>query len=122
MVSFAGHCKSAFFRLYSDYCRFYRPSFLVLNESDECPAEAFSSRVSTECSNKLGYLYPSDFEFESTAVTEFDLVCDQGYLVALIGSIYMSGLLFGSVFLGRLADMIGRKPALFLAMVREVCV
>ncbi len=43
------------------------------------------------------------FEFESTLVTELGLVCEERYKVALVGTFYMLGLLFGS--------LIGSYPA-----------
>ena len=39
------------------------------------------------------------------------------FQVALVGSIYMVGLFFGSFFLGQLADWIGRRPTLALSIV-----
>ena len=82
---------------------------------------------------KVPIWYPK-FEFESSLVTEIDLVCGEEYKVvrmlpricqmnfvlnlnqpnfprkvALISSIYMSGMIAGSFIGGRTMDWIGRK-------------
>lgn len=57
---------------------------------------------------------------DSTVVTEWDLVCDVQYQVALVGSIYMCGLLFGSFIFGRASDKLGRRPALAAAVLTSV--
>ena len=45
---------------------------------------------------------------QETFVTELDLVCDEAYKVAWVGSAYMLGLMIGSYVCGTLADRFGR--------------
>ncbi|XP_034756870.1 organic cation transporter protein isoform X2 [Etheostoma cragini] len=47
--------------------------------------------------------------FQSTTVTEWDLVCDRANLNIMGSSIYMLGLLVGAVLFGSLADKYGRR-------------
>ena len=49
-------------------------------------------------------------------VTDFNLVCDEQFKVALVGTIYMCGLFFGSVLFGTMGDKIGRKLTLMFAI------
>ncbi|KAM9824749.1 solute carrier family 22 member 13 [Neosynchiropus ocellatus] len=62
-----------------------------------------------------GWVYSKE-SFESTTVTEWDLVCDRASLNSLGSSIYMSGLLVGSVVLGAMADRYGRRFVLLLSL------
>ena len=57
------------------------------------------------------------YEYESTIVTEFNLVCDEQYKIALSGTFYMIGLLIGSFIGGPPADKFGRKPILFFFLI-----
>ena len=54
------------------------------------------------------------FQYESTIVTDFKLVCDEQYKVALCGTFYMIGLWFGALLGSKPADYFGRKPLLFI--------
>ncbi|CAL8297776.1 unnamed protein product [Lota lota] len=65
------------------------------------------------CEN--GWVY-SNATFHSTTVTEWDLVCERGWLNSLGSSIYMSGLLVGSVLFGSMADRYGRRFAMLLSL------
>ena len=57
------------------------------------------------------------YEYTSTIVTEFNLVCDEQYKIALSGTFYMIGLLVGSFVGGPPADKFGRKPVLFFFLI-----
>ncbi|KAG8564120.1 hypothetical protein GDO81_016330 [Engystomops pustulosus] len=56
-----------------------------------------------------GYRY-DDSEFSSTIITQWDLVCTQRRMRQLAQSIYMSGVLVGSILFGGLSDKFGRRP------------
>nr|XP_019946246.1 PREDICTED: solute carrier family 22 member 13-like [Paralichthys olivaceus] len=62
-----------------------------------------------------GWVYSQD-TFQSTTVTEWDLVCDKAGLNSLGSSIYMFGLLVGSVLFGAMADRYGRRFVLLLSI------
>ncbi|XP_067034389.1 organic cation transporter protein-like [Acropora muricata] len=62
------------------------------------------------CSNCTNY----DFSGRLTsAVTEWDLICDRKHLKAVMHSVYMAGLLFGSVVFSIVSDFFGRKTGVF---------
>uniref|UniRef100_A0A3Q3LF38 Solute carrier family 22 member 13-like n=1 Tax=Mastacembelus armatus TaxID=205130 RepID=A0A3Q3LF38_9TELE len=62
-----------------------------------------------------GWVYSTE-TFHTTTVTEWDLVCDRAGLNSLGSSIYMFGLLVGSVLFGAMADRFGRRFVLLLSI------
>uniref|UniRef100_H3C2Y4 Major facilitator superfamily (MFS) profile domain-containing protein n=1 Tax=Tetraodon nigroviridis TaxID=99883 RepID=H3C2Y4_TETNG len=62
-----------------------------------------------------GWIYSKEI-YQSTIVSEFDLVCDDEWKQPLSPTVYFLGVLMGSFFAGQLADRYGRKPVFFTTM------
>lgn len=58
--------------------------------------------------------------FESSAVIEWDMVCTNSWLRATSDSLFMVGVMLGSIIFGDLSDRLGRKPIFFASLVIQV--
>ncbi|XP_063218411.1 organic cation transporter protein-like [Bacillus rossius redtenbacheri] len=61
-------------------------------------------------------------KYSSSAVTEFNMVCNDAWLRALADSLFMVGVLLGSIIFGALSDRYGRRPIFFISLVMQVAV
>ncbi|XP_044150187.1 solute carrier family 22 member 13-like isoform X1 [Bufo gargarizans] len=75
--------------------------------------ERYGLNSTEECRN--GWVYDTSQQ-KSTLVTEFNLVCHRKEETEISQSIYMSGLLIGSIIFGPLGDRIGRRPVILISM------
>ncbi|XP_040006457.1 solute carrier family 22 member 5-like isoform X2 [Xiphias gladius] len=62
-----------------------------------------------------GWSYSRDV-YQSTIVSEFDLVCSEQWKQPLTSTLYFLGVLVGSFTSGQLSDRYGRKPVFFFTM------
>ncbi|XP_047110116.1 organic cation transporter protein-like [Schistocerca piceifrons] len=58
--------------------------------------------------------------YKSSAVMEFNLVCEYAWLSATADALFMVGVLLGSIIFGDLSDRFGRRPIFFLSLVLQV--
>ncbi|XP_041867323.1 solute carrier family 22 member 13 isoform X2 [Melanotaenia boesemani] len=87
---------------------------VTLSDASCFTSEVLGNRTeSVPCGH--GWVYSKEI-FESTTVTEWDLVCSKAGLNSLGSSIYMFGLLVGSVVFGAMADRYGRRFVLLLSI------
>ncbi|XP_072019616.1 organic cation transporter protein-like [Amphiura filiformis] len=82
---------------------------------DQCKDEG----VVLKCDQ--GWVYDNTF-YESTAVTDFDLVCGQNSKRQLSKSLALAGKMVGSATFGYLADIVGRKPMFLFGIIMQVSV
>ncbi|KAH8247009.1 hypothetical protein KR032_006818 [Drosophila birchii] len=75
-----------------------------------------SSNQTIDCSH---YVYDQG-TYLNSAVTEWNLVCGRGFMAATSDSLFMLGVLLGSIVFGQLSDKYGRKPILFASLVIQV--
>ncbi|XP_043199199.1 organic cation transporter protein-like isoform X1 [Amphibalanus amphitrite] len=78
----------------------------------QCNASAFDEEKTEGCTQ---WVYDKSI-MENTIVSEFDLSCGEDWLVDLANSLYMVGMLLGSLGFGYISDRFGRKIALMSAL------
>ncbi|XP_015524354.1 organic cation transporter protein [Neodiprion lecontei] len=59
-------------------------------------------------------------QYALTATTEWNLVCNKGWLRAIGDSIFMVGVMLGSMIFGGLSDRYGRRAAFFSALITQL--
>ncbi|XP_015189080.1 PREDICTED: organic cation transporter protein [Polistes dominula] len=66
-----------------------------------------------------GYVYDRT-KYKSTTTSEWNLVCDRAWLRATGDSLFMVGVMLGSMIFGALSDKYGRRPIFFLSLVIQL--
>uniref|UniRef100_UPI0037E7AD21 solute carrier family 22 member 13-like n=1 Tax=Semicossyphus pulcher TaxID=241346 RepID=UPI0037E7AD21 len=80
--------------------------------------EKYGINATTGCIDGWDYDVPKG---SSGIVNEFDIVCDRSGLIEASQSISMAGILFGALAYGAISDRFGRRFAILLALVVELC-
>ncbi|KAK7503120.1 hypothetical protein BaRGS_00005746 [Batillaria attramentaria] len=75
----------------------------------------------TDTSNCDHWVYSKEY-YEKTVITQLDLVCDDQEMVARANSVLMGGQLAGSLILGAVSDMIGRKKTMMIGLLGQFAV
>lgn len=65
------------------------------------------------------YIYDNS-KYESSTVTEWDMVCNRAWMTATSDSLFMVGVLLGSIIFGQMSDNMGRKPVFFASLVLQL--
>lgn len=84
----------------------------------EDPLQRSNDSVEITCDH---YVYDTS-TYATSAVIDYELVCDRAWLRATVQSVYMVGMLVGSYLFGDLSDRFGRKPVFLSALVLMVVV
>lgn len=66
-----------------------------------------------------GYVYDRS-KYQSTTTSEWNLICDKAWLRATGDSLFMVGVMLGSMIFGGLSDKFGRRPIFFLSLVIQL--
>ncbi|GFN79340.1 organic cation transporter protein [Plakobranchus ocellatus] len=80
---------------------------------DKCQLRKVPGNLDNDTYSCNKWVYSED-PFKSTFVSDIDLVCDDKSLVTYASMILMGGMLGGSLIMGILSDMFGRKKILVL--------
>ncbi|KAK7071333.1 hypothetical protein SK128_003957 [Halocaridina rubra] len=90
----------------------------VWSDITEEPLQRHNDSMKLMC---LDYVYDKSV-YATSAVIDYELVCDRAWLRATVQSLYMVGMLIGSYLFGDLSDRFGRKPIFLSALVIMVVV
>ncbi|KAG5876061.1 hypothetical protein JTB14_016803 [Gonioctena quinquepunctata] len=83
--------------------RYSTCNILINNKSETCES----------------YVYDHDV-YGYTFVIEFGLTCTKAYFIAISNSLFMFGVMVGSIVFGDMSDRIGRKITFFISLVMQV--
>ncbi|CAL8124570.1 unnamed protein product [Orchesella dallaii] len=93
-------------------------NYIPVNDSScSMYANGSESSVIIPCEN--GYIYSSEY-FQSSRVTNWDMVCEREWMRAFIQSMFMFGTVLGALITGLLADKYGRKPVTCVSGVAQL--
>jgi OCT family organic cation transporter-like MFS transporter 4/5 len=89
-------------------CSFYTDHFYAPNgtvhEEQKCPGDYIWDRS----------------KFQSSAIQEFELVCDQDYYKAISNSLFMIGVFIGSFAFGHASDIYGRRKVFVISLISQL--
>uniref|UniRef100_F6WIM7 Major facilitator superfamily (MFS) profile domain-containing protein n=1 Tax=Ciona intestinalis TaxID=7719 RepID=F6WIM7_CIOIN len=105
--------KSQCKRIHKSNCYRYSDIGFTWNGTSAIPMHTNNSnRVILDCNH--GWVYEGD---RTTLATEWDIVCDDAWLLPLTTTLYMIGFLIGSFISGIFSDRYGRRPTFLLGTV-----
>ena len=84
------------------------------NNTDQC--NLFINGTTVECKS---WSYDTSF-YETSIISEWDLVCDKSWLASFSQSSYMIGMMVSTILFGYLSDKYGRRPIILLGIVIEI--
>lgn len=92
----------------------------LLNGSRQCNSITIDDALDDAVGDCRHHVFDTSL-FPKTVVTDFHAVCDRSYLNTVSSTVYMSGMLFGSLLFGWFSDAFGRRLCfalcvLFLAL------
>ncbi|KAK0182728.1 hypothetical protein PV327_000834 [Microctonus hyperodae] len=95
------------------------------NGADEGGGNVGVSNDLARTSSSEGHMTCQEFVFDtsvykSTTTSEWHLVCDRAWLRAFGDTLFMVGVMIGSILFGGLSDKFGRKPIFFLSLVIQL--
>ncbi|CAH1775491.1 unnamed protein product [Owenia fusiformis] len=93
------------------YENFSRDELLGWNRSVQ-----LGGLIPVDCNN--GWVYDRSLHY-STVLSKWDTVCDRQYLGPLVSTIYIGGMLVGSLLAGLVSDRFGRHKGMILFMFTE---
>ena len=99
-------------------CMVYKTRDYAVNPEQACRAEQFDLKSPMQCDR---WLYANNL-YHSSVVSEWNLVCQDEWMGPMISSVFFAGVLCAALLFGILADWVGRKLALMLAiLIMSVC-
>ena len=94
----------------------YIPKLQCYDDSED-PIQYYQCTRRTACDDELKYkINYDDGNTIHNWITKLDLVCISNSEMGYFGALMLSGFFFGSLFLVRIGDIIGRKPVILLSM------
>lgn len=86
------------------------------NFTDEYYEKGVVAKSTVDCDS---FIYDHS-KYESSTVSEWDMVCERSWLRATADALFMIGVMLGSIIFGDLSDRYGRKPIFFASLVIQV--
>ena len=95
-----------------EFCVFLKP---VVSASGKCLSNLTNEKVYCNSSSEFAY---EEFEMKKTIISEFNMVCDKIFELCrpVAESLFMVGLMVGSMLFGMMSDKFGRRHALLGAI------
>ncbi|XP_078365275.1 organic cation transporter protein-like [Oculina patagonica] len=70
------------------------------------------------CDDCTDYVFDESF---TSTVTEWNLICDKANIAAIVQSLFVAGMMAGSLLFGAISDYFGRRFCLFLCSALALC-